>query len=63
MSCCCGWHHGSWCHGPPPEYYRRPTAYQRRPAEDLEDQIGELESELARVRRLLEEMKEARTSG
>lgn len=73
MGCCYG--HGPWCHwdygyGYPPPDYEGPPEYGRRrrrrgrwvPEEDdLEAYLGELEAEIAAVRRDLQAAREARS--
>ncbi|EUA13594.1 hypothetical protein I545_4723 [Mycobacterium kansasii 662] len=74
MSCCCGhgpWHcHGypyapSAAYGPPASfYYEPPEPYRRRrrrqpDAEELADYLSELEAEVARIRRELDELRGA----
>lgn len=58
MSCCCGWHHATWCGGPPWMYQRTPLPPpmkpRRRRREDLEDYLDYLEEELRLVRDELE---------
>lgn len=58
MGCCYG--HGPWCHWgygyPPPDYESLPQYRRRRRGrwveeEDLEEYLGELEAEIAAIRR------------
>ena len=73
MSCWCG--HGPWhyhgypyppqAYGPPPSMYYPPgQPYRRRrpDAEELADYLGELEAEVARIRRELDELRKPGTS-
>jgi hypothetical protein len=70
MGCCHG--HGPWCHwgyGYPPPDYEGPPEYGRRrrrgrwvpDEEDLEEYLGELEAEIAAVRREMQTAREARS--
>jgi hypothetical protein len=72
MSCWCGhgpWHHYGYpypppaAYGPPATMYYEPAEpYRRRrrrqaDAEELADYLGELEAEVARIRRELDELR------
>ena len=70
MSCWCGhgpWHHhgypyaGPMAYGPPSAMYYEPGPYRRRSrqadAEDLADYLDDLEAQVARIRRELDEVR------